>query len=101
MAEALAVVGAVASVVQLVDFTVKIFERINHYIRCVNEAPETLREIAIHLILFIDALHRVQFHIDFGYFNPQTSSALKLLIDHRRMLLADDRAQQSHDEAGT
>lgn len=81
MAEALAVVGAVASVVQLVDFTIKVFERINRYIRRVDEAPETLRDIGIHLPLFIDALRRIQFHIDFGHFNPQTSSALKILID--------------------
>jgi hypothetical protein len=81
MAEALAVVGAVASIVQLVDFTTKVFERVNHYIHRVDEAPETLRDIGIHLPLFIDALRRIQFHIDFGHFNPQTSSALKILID--------------------
>lgn len=92
MAEALAVVGSVASVIQLVDFTGKVFERVNHYIRCVNEAPETLREIAIHLPLFIEALHRVQFHIDFGHFNPQTSSALKLMIDecYSQMIVLDN-----------
>jgi hypothetical protein len=51
MAEGLAVVGAVASIVQLVDFTTKVFERVNHYIRRVDEAPETLRDIGIHLPL--------------------------------------------------
>jgi hypothetical protein len=81
MAEALTVVGAVASFIQLVDFTTKVCERVNHYIHRVDEAPENLRDIAIYLPLFIDSLRRTQFHIDFGHFNPQTSSALKILVD--------------------
>ncbi|CAI7600358.1 unnamed protein product [Penicillium manginii] len=81
MAEALTVVGAVASFIQLVDFTTKVCERVNHYIHRVDEAPGNLRDVAIYLPLFIDSLRRTQFHIDFGHFNPQTSSALKILID--------------------
>lgn len=85
-------VGAVASVIQLVDFTTRVFERVNLYIHRVDEAPETLRDIGIHLPLFIDALHRIQFHIDFGHFNPQTSAALKILIDEcfSQMTVLDD-----------
>jgi hypothetical protein len=45
MAEAVAVVGAVASVIQLVDFTTRVFERVNLYIHRVDEAPETLCDI--------------------------------------------------------
>lgn len=102
MTEALTVVGAVASVIELVDFSTKVFDRVNQYIHRVDEAPENLRDIAIHLPLFIDALRRIQFHIDFGHFNPQTSSALKILIDEcfSQMNALDDLMTKLTPEQG-
>ncbi|KAJ5364705.1 uncharacterized protein N7496_010418 [Penicillium cataractarum] len=102
MADPLTVLGAVSSVVQLVDFTTKVFERVNHYIRCVDEAPETLRDIGIQLPLFIDALGRIQFHIDFGHFNPQASSALQMVIDecYSQMTALDDLMTKLTPEQG-
>lgn len=102
MAEALTVVGAVASVIQLVDFTTKVFERVNQYVRRADEAPETLRDIGIHLPLFIDALRRIQFHIDFGHFNPQASSALNILTDecYSQMIVLDDLMKKLTPEQG-
>ncbi|OOQ87598.1 hypothetical protein PEBR_15780 [Penicillium brasilianum] len=102
MAEALSVVGAVSSVIQLVEFTTKVFGRVNQYIRRVDEAPETLRGIGIHLPLFIDALQRIQFHIDFGHFNPQTSSALNIMINecYSQMIALDDLMTKLTPEQG-
>ncbi|KAJ5172264.1 hypothetical protein N7492_004857 [Penicillium capsulatum] len=92
MAEALTIVGAVASTVQLMDFTAKLFERLNDYIRHVEEVPESVRGIRLHLPLFIEALRRTQFHIDHGHYNPTTSAALKIFIDecNTQMLLLQD-----------
>lgn len=92
MAEALAVVGAIASTIQLLDFTGKIFDRVNHYLRHVDEAPESLRHIRLHLPLFIEALRRTQFHIDHGHYNPLTSAVLKTFIDecNSQMILLGD-----------
>ena len=91
MAEALTVVGAIASTIQLIDFTTKVFDRLNDYIHHTNEVPETLREIKLYLPLFIETLQRVQTFIDFGYFNPKTSSVLKDFIDesYSQMVLLD------------
>lgn len=102
MAEALIVVGAVASVIQLVDFTSKVFDRVNNYIHRVDEVSENLRDITIHLPLFIDAMHRIQFHIDLGSFNLQTTPALKLLIDEcfSQMNALDDLLTKLNPEPG-
>jgi hypothetical protein len=92
MAEVLTVVGAITSTIQLIDFTAKVFDRLNDYIRHIDEVPETLREIKLHLPLFIEILQRVQTFIDFGYFNPRTSSVLKDFVDesYSQMVLLDD-----------
>lgn len=92
MAEALAVVGAVASTIQLIDFTAKVFERLNDYIHHMEEVPESLRGIRMHLPLFIEVLRRTQFHIDHGHYNPSTSAILKIFIDesNAQMLLLQD-----------
>ncbi|KAJ5113715.1 hypothetical protein N7456_002249 [Penicillium angulare] len=81
MAEALAVLGAVGSAVGLLDFTIKVVDRVNHFIRSVDEVPDTLRDVKLQLPLFIVALQRIQFHLDHGHFEPQTSLALKLSLD--------------------
>lgn len=92
MAEALTVVGAVASTIQLIDFTAKVFERLNDYIHHVEEVPETLRGIRLHLPLFIEALRRTQFHIDHGHFTPTISVVLEMFIDecNSQMLLLQE-----------
>ncbi|KAJ5462116.1 uncharacterized protein N7458_003668 [Penicillium daleae] len=46
MAEALAVVGAVASTIQLMDFTAKVFERLNDYIQFGSAFPKELSQQA-------------------------------------------------------
>ncbi|KGO58162.1 hypothetical protein PEX2_066720 [Penicillium expansum] len=92
MADPLTVVGAVASTIQLIEFTAKVFDRLNNYIRHIDEVPETLRQIKLHLPLFIETLQRVQTFIDFGYFNPRTSSVLKDFVEESfsQMVLLDD-----------
>lgn len=92
MAEALTVVGAIASTIQLIDFTVKVVDRLNGYIQHLDEVPETLREIKLYLPLFIDALQRIQMLTDFGCFNPSTSEVLNDLIheSYSQMVLLDN-----------
>jgi N-terminal domain on NACHT_NTPase and P-loop NTPases len=92
MAEALTVVGAIASTIQLVDFTTKVFDRVNTYLRSIDEAPEMLRHIGLQLLFFIQALRLVQSHVDHGHFNPEASSMLKMVIDEcsSQMILLDD-----------
>jgi hypothetical protein len=42
MAEAVAVVGLVASIVQLVDFGTRVVERLNEFAEASNEVPRSL-----------------------------------------------------------
>lgn len=92
MAEALAVMGAVASTIQLMDFTAKVFDRLNDYIHHVEDVPESLRGIRLHLPLFIEALRRTEFHIGHRHYNPTTSAVLNLLIDEctSQMIMLED-----------
>ncbi|GFF54312.1 hypothetical protein IFM58399_09793 [Aspergillus lentulus] len=92
MAEAITIVGAIASTIQLVDFTIKVFDRLNHYLHLVDEVPKSLRGIRLHLPLFIEALRRTQFHIDHGHYNPMTSAVLKSFVDecNSQMILLED-----------
>lgn len=87
MAEAITVFGVVASTVQLVDFTTKLAHRLNHFIDSVDEVPECLRDITLHLPLFAETLRRTQFHIDHNHYNPQTSAIIKALIDESSLQL--------------
>ncbi|EAW17043.1 uncharacterized protein NFIA_003990 [Aspergillus fischeri NRRL 181] len=104
MADALSIVGAIASTIQLVDFTVKIFDRLNHYLHLVDEVPESLRGIRLHLPLFIEALRRTQSHIDHGHYNPMTSDVLKSFVDEckSQMILLEDilvKVTPAHDDS--
>ncbi|KAJ5734137.1 hypothetical protein N7493_002923 [Penicillium malachiteum] len=92
MAEALTVVGAVASTLQLMEYTIRVFDRMNHYVRQIEETPEMMRYVGFHLQFFIQSLQRVQDHIDYEHFNPQTSSMIKMFIDecYSQMILLDN-----------
>lgn len=81
MAEVIAVVGAVASTIQLIDYVTKFAGRLNHYLKSVDEAPESFRELSLYVPLFVEALRRTQFHIDNGHYEPLTSTMLADLIE--------------------
>ncbi|KAF2445200.1 hypothetical protein P171DRAFT_291512 [Karstenula rhodostoma CBS 690.94] len=66
MAEALAIIGITASVLQLVDFGSRLLKRLETYQTQVGEIPEAFRHIKAELPVLLDALRQTQSAIDSG-----------------------------------
>lgn len=92
MAEALAVIGTIASTVQLVESISKLVNRVESCQHTAEEAPKMLRFTNIRLLFFIRSLQLVQPHIDHRLFSPQKSSMLQMMIDEcdSQMITVDE-----------
>jgi hypothetical protein len=75
MAEALAVVGVVASIVQLVDFSSKVLVRLEEFQSSLGEIPKSFRHIKAELPVLRDTLQTVD-AIDNGCIRDKTKTAL-------------------------
>lgn len=81
MAEAVAIVGLVASIVQLVDFGGKLGERIDEFASATHEVPASFRAIRLQLPLAINALQRVVEQVQHGSVSATDAQALTPLVD--------------------
>ena len=81
MAEALAVVGVVASIVQLVDFGSKVLLRLNDFQSSVGEIPKTFQHIKAELPVLLDTLEQTKTAIQTGSVRDETKKALLPAID--------------------
>lgn len=89
MAEALAVVGVVATIVQLVDFSSKILSRLDEFRSSVEEVPKSFRHIKVELPPLQDALQRIKEAIDAGSVEDGTKRALLPAIQGCREQFAE------------
>ncbi|ORY14383.1 hypothetical protein BCR34DRAFT_560322 [Clohesyomyces aquaticus] len=64
MAEALAVVGVVASIVQLVDFSTRVVSRLDEFYSVAKEVPKSFRDIKTELPLLATTLEQLKGAID-------------------------------------
>jgi hypothetical protein len=64
MTETIAIVGIVASIVQLVDFSSKVLHRLNDFQSHLDDVPESFRHIKIELSLLLTALQRTKKELD-------------------------------------
>jgi hypothetical protein len=76
MAEALAVVGIVANIIQLVDFGSRVLKRLEEYQSKLGEIPEAFRHIKAELPVLLDALRQTKAAIDAGSIQDETKKAL-------------------------
>ncbi|KAF2464103.1 TPR-like protein [Lindgomyces ingoldianus] len=76
MAEALAVVGIVANIVQLVDFGSRVLKRLEEYQSSLAEIPEAFRHLKAELPMLLDALQQTKAGIDAGSMQDETKKAL-------------------------
>ncbi|KAI9854168.1 MAG: hypothetical protein M1813_001338, partial [Trichoglossum hirsutum] len=76
MAEALAVVGIVANIIQLVDFGSRVLKRLEEYQSKLGEIPEVFRHIKAELPVLLDALRQTKAAIDAGCMQDETKKAL-------------------------
>jgi hypothetical protein len=76
MAEALAVVGIVANVIQLVDFGSRVLKRLEEYQSKLGDIPEAFRYIKTELPVLLDALQQTKEKIDAGCMQDKSKKAL-------------------------
>ncbi|CAI6234983.1 unnamed protein product [Periconia digitata] len=81
MAEGLAVVGIVASIVQLVDFGSRVLGRLEEYQSQLVEIPEAYSHIKTELPALLDALRHTQAAIDAGNVGEDSKSALLPVVE--------------------
>src|SRR2546423_2565802 len=80
MAEALIATSMISSIVQLVDFGVKVLDRLNEFKSSINDVPKTFCDINNQLPLLIDALRHTQSQAEAGHMSDKTAEALKPVI---------------------
>ena len=81
MAEALAVVGIVANIVQLVDFSSKVLSRLNEFQSSVDEVPNSFRNVKVELPLLLDTLKHVNKDISAGLIADEIQTSLLPVIE--------------------
>jgi len=76
MAEALAVVGIVANIIQVVDFGSRVLKCLEEYQSKLGEIPEAFRHIKAELPVLLDALQQTKAAIDTGSLRDEAKNAL-------------------------
>jgi len=76
MAEALAVVGIVANIIQLVDFGSRVLKRLEEYQSELGDIPEAFRHTKTELPVLLDALRQTKAAIDAGTIQDESKKAL-------------------------
>jgi len=80
MAEFLAIVGLVSSIVQFVDFSSKIVHRLNEFHSSFDEVPKSFRDVKIELPLLVDTLERTKRQAEDGCFSKNTQEAIRGVV---------------------
>ncbi|KAF2500541.1 TPR-like protein [Lophium mytilinum] len=76
MADALAVISVVASIVQLVDFGNRVLLRLNEFHTSAGEVPKTFQHIKAELPVLLDTLEQTKTGIQSGSVRDETKKAL-------------------------
>jgi hypothetical protein len=76
MAEALAVVGIVANIAQLVDFGSKVLHRLDEYQSKLGDVPESFRHIKLELPVLLDTLQGTKTAITTGLISHESEKPL-------------------------
>jgi hypothetical protein len=76
MAEALAIVGIVANITQLVDFGSRVLKRLEEYQSQLGDIPEAFRHIKAELPVLLDALRQTEAATDAGSMQDESKKAL-------------------------
>lgn len=79
--EALAAVGLVSAIIQLIDFGAKVVDRLNEFGSSVNELPKAFCSIKIQLPVILDCLERTKTRAGIGEISQATANALEPLVD--------------------
>ena len=80
-AEALLVVGIVANIVQLVEFTSKAVGRVKDFAQDLHSIPKSFRDIQITLPLLASTLSKTEDQVNSGQVDEQTCKALRPVLE--------------------
>jgi hypothetical protein len=81
MAEVIAVVAVVSSIVQLVDFTTKVLTRLNEIQSGTSDIPNSLRYLKTELPVLVHTLEGIHDAIKADRFPPKCATALQPAVD--------------------
>ena len=92
MAEALAVVGVVSSIVGLVDFSSKVLHRLNDFQSSHGEIPESFKHVKEELPILLETLNQTKLAVEKGNIKDETKKALLLVVNRcqTQITLLDD-----------
>src|ERR1700760_1703086 len=92
MAEAFAVIGIVANIVQLADFGAKVLERLNEFQSRSQEIPKPFRDVKIELPILLQTLKETKLAIQHRNVDEETTKALLLVVNgcQDQITLLDD-----------
>jgi len=81
MAEALAVVGVVSSIVGLVDFGSKVLHRLNDFQSSRGKIPETFKHVKDELPILLETLYQTKVAAEKGSIKEETKKAVLLVVN--------------------
>ena len=81
MAETLAVVGVVASIVQLVNFGSKVLRRLNDFQSNVREIPKPFKHVKDELPILLETLRQTKGAVEQGSISEDTKEAILLVVN--------------------
>lgn len=81
MGEALAVVGVVANIIQLVDFGTRVLNRLEQYQSTLTQVPEAFCHIKTELPVLLDALRQTKAAIEAGLLQDTSKKALLQAVE--------------------
>src|SRR5271170_472089 len=81
MAEAIAVIGFVASIAQLVDYGQKVIKRLDEFSSATTDVPESFRSIRLRLALVIETFQRVQAQAAAHRISEAATNVLKPVVE--------------------
>ena len=92
MAEALAVVGVLSSIVGLVDFSSKVLHRLNDFQSSRGEIPESFKHVKEELPILLEILNQTKLAVEKGSIKEKTKKALLLVVNRcqTQITLLDD-----------
>lgn len=81
MAEAVAIIGLVASIASLVDLSAKVVSRLHDFTSKSSEVPESFRSLSNRLPLLTATLQHIQSQAEDGRLPDDVTNPLKIIID--------------------
>ena len=89
MAEGLAVVATISSILQLVDFTLKVADRANHLKSGASDIPKSLNHLKTELPVLRHTLQQIQDAVQEARFSDPCAAALEPILNAYEQLMND------------